>query len=192
MDSTARYFISSNSTAAIGSATQPVYITTNGKVTACTNTLDLIYPVGSIYITVNNIDLTSAQNIVFPGTTWVRIQDAFLLAAGTTYQQVETTGGEASHTLTVDEMPSHFHYPYGETETENDLWCYGLIKLIQDRSGALDFHYDGGTTYQRYGFASNTSWNDLYLRQDTGSTGGGAAHNNMPPYYTVYVWKRVT
>ena len=66
------------------------------------NALD-IYPVGSIYMSVNNTDPST-----FFGGTWQQIKDTFLLSAGDTYQ-AGATGGEAEHTLITDEMPSHNH-----------------------------------------------------------------------------------
>lgn len=72
-----------------------------------------IYPVGSIYMTVTNSD----PNTLFSGTTWVQIEDQFLLSAGSTYTAGDT-GGSASHTHTTGDhtltaaesgMPSHTH-----------------------------------------------------------------------------------
>ena len=65
--------------------------------------VDLIYPVGSIYMSVN-----SASPSDLFGGTWERIQDRFLLASGSTYS-AGSIGGEDSHTLTIDEMPMHSH-----------------------------------------------------------------------------------
>lgn len=72
-----------------------------------------VYPVGSIYMSVTNSD----PNVLFPNTTWVPIEDQFLLSAGSTYTAGDT-GGNATHThttgshkLTAAEsgMPSHGH-----------------------------------------------------------------------------------
>ena len=63
----------------------------------------MVYPVGSIYISVNS---TSPASLF--GGTWEILNDVFLLAAGS-YANAGTFGGEAEHTLTVDEMPSHSH-----------------------------------------------------------------------------------
>lgn len=76
-------------------------------------TIDDIYPVGSIYTSVNS----TYPGTLFAGTTWVQIEDTFLLAAGSTYTAGDT-GGNATHThttgshkLTASEsgMPSHGH-----------------------------------------------------------------------------------
>lgn len=61
--------------------------------------LNLLHPVGSIYISVSS---TSPASLF--GGTWERIKDVFLLAAGDTYA-AGTTGGEAEHTLTVANFP---------------------------------------------------------------------------------------
>jgi hypothetical protein len=65
--------------------------------------LNIIYPVGSIYMSVNNVSPET-----FMGGTWEQIKDTFLLSAGDTYT-AGATGGEATHTLTVEEIPSHTH-----------------------------------------------------------------------------------
>ena len=116
--------------------------------------IDLIYPVGSIYMSVNATD----PGTLFGGT-WTRIKDTFLLSAGDTYTAGDT-GGESAHTLTVNEMPSHNH--------------------------ATDAYYvaaGSGTVTHSW-----LSWGDGIASVQ--NTGGGEAHNNMPPYLAVYVWKR--
>lgn len=122
--------------------------------------INLIYPVGSIYMSVN-----SASPASLFGGTWTQIEDTFLLAAGQTYTAGDT-GGEATHTLSKDEMPSHTHRMYGASD-----------------SGMPD--YFGGSS-ANYGITARTG--SSYDRLEY--VGGGQAHNNMPPYLAVYVWKR--
>ena len=122
------------------------------------NILQSVYPVGSIYMSTAS---TSPAEL-FAGT-WERIKDRFLLAVGDTYT-AGSTGGEAQHTLTVNEIPSHSH-----TIPAQNKW------LSPDGSGE-DMNYS---------VVSNIN------TQACGSTGGGQAHNNMPPYLAVYIWKRV-
>ena len=78
----------------------------NGELQSIGGGIDIstIYPVGSIYMSVNNTNPSS----LFSGTTWEQLKDRFLLGAGDSYS-AGTTGGEATHVLTVDEMPSHSH-----------------------------------------------------------------------------------
>lgn len=115
-----------------------------------------IYPVGSIYLTVNNTN----PSTWITGTTWEQIKDTFLLGAGDTYSG-GATGGEATHTLTVDEIPSHSH-------TFTDYYNISGV----------------GSTGSTGSFQNSTK------SSGTGNTGGGNAHNNMPPYLVVYMWKR--
>lgn len=140
------------------------------------NTLaDLIYPIGSVYISVNN---TSPATLF--GGTWTKINEKFLLSSSTNYPS-GSTGGEATHKLTKSELP-YFEEPVrvaGETE--------------------LNFTSQGGTatgsadmlmhTAQWSKTATNpavTATNRMYVQ----ITGGNQAHNNMPPYMVVNMWYR--
>ncbi len=73
--------------------------------------LDLVYPVGSIYQSVTNVNPSETL-----GGTWEQIQNRFLLAAGSNYA-AGSTGGEAAHTLTTSEMPAHTHTFSGASST---------------------------------------------------------------------------
>lgn len=71
--------------------------------------LDYVHPVGSYYLS----DNTTSPAELFGGT-WEKLSEGtFLMSAGTSYP-VGSTGGEATHVLSVDEMPSHSHN-YGST-----------------------------------------------------------------------------
>ena len=65
--------------------------------------LNIVYPVGSIYWSSNNTN----PGTLFGGT-WTQIKDRFILAAGDYYSN-GATGGAATVTLTVSNMPSHSH-----------------------------------------------------------------------------------
>lgn len=121
-----------------------------------------VYPVGSIYMSINS---TSPATLF--GGTWQRIEDTFLLAAGSTYA-AGATGGEAAHTLTVDQMPSHYH-GIGFATTAGEALGFGLTQT---------------PAFQNRVIVSGNSSN-------TWGNGGNQAHNNMPPYLAVYMWKRV-
>ena len=127
--------------------------------------LDLIYPVGSIYMSVN-----SASPDTLFGGTWVRLEDVFLLAAGAKHA-AGSTGGEESHILTEPEIAPHKHaMAYGpESSASSTGFPYGIAEGSATNSA-------GGR-----GYASNLG---------TFSAGGGQPHNNMPPYLAVYTWKR--
>ena len=151
----------------------PAYFT--GGVTIGSRTLlDLIYPVGSIYMSVNNV---SPQT--FFGGTWELMKNRFLIGAGDTYN-VGAMGGYATHTLTVDELPSHRHDRI--TYAGNGGWFVGdNTALGGNQTGTNVKSYNG------YSDATTTTSAALWA---TNTIGGGAAHNNMPPYIAVYMWKR--
>lgn len=122
--------------------------------------LNLIYPVGSIYMSTANVSPAT-----FLGGTWTQIEDTFLLSAGQTYS-AGATGGEATHTLTVNEMPKHKH-----TNT-----------LRYSNAGNLGGSLAHFVAQTLYGTASNYSVMD--------DAGNDQPHNNMPPYLVVYMWQR--
>ena len=168
---------------------------TSNQVTDLINT---IYPIGSIYMSVNS---TSPQ-ILFGGT-WEQIKDTFLLATGDTYAN-GSTGGEATHTLTENEMPSHTHIQDSHNHTQNahnhtqnphshtigSLARYDISKkggaAVGDGYGNSNNYKTGDTT------ATNkeaTATNNPQTATNK-NAGGGQAHNNMPPYLAVNIWKR--
>ena len=123
--------------------------------------LDNVYPVGSIYMSVNS---TNPKNLF--GGTWEQIQGKFLFGMDSSYP-AGSTGGEITHALTIDEMPGHNHIIY----YPNAGGPYGNANIC--------YPGDSGT---------NMTWCAEMCK--TAPTGGGAAHNNMPPYLSVYIWKR--
>lgn len=123
--------------------------------------LDNVYPVGSIYMSVNS---TNPKNLF--GGTWEQIQGKFLFGMDSSYP-AGSTGGEITHALTIDEMPEHNHIIY----FPNAGGPYGHANI---------------------GYPENSGTKMTWCAEmcKTASTGGGAAHNNMPPYLSVYIWKR--
>ena len=124
--------------------------------------INLIYPVGSFYLSANS---TSPATLF--GGTWQQVKDTFLLTAGDTYT-AGTTGGEETHTLTIQEMPSHDH------------------RCIMDQS----FFAYGGPMESNDGPASGHGYAYPFYYSFTGTKGGSRAHNNMPPYTVIYCWQR--
>lgn len=129
--------------------------------------VDLFYPIGSIYM---STDTTNPQSR-FTGTYWLPIYNRFLLGAGDTYK-AGTMGGEATHTLTRSEIPSHYHDEY----LGND--------------GGSDSAPSGYSGWPNIAYTSNKTW--WATGSKTSAAGGDGAHNNMPPYLAVYMWRRVT
>lgn len=122
--------------------------------------LDNVYPVGSIYMSVNS---TNPKNLF--GGTWEQIQGRFLFGMNNDYP-AGSTGGEATHKLTQGEMPKHNHVIYYPNAGGPDT------------GAAIGFPEAG---------SKNTWWAVACM---TGQTGDNEAHNNMPPYLSVYIWKR--
>lgn len=153
--------------------------------------LDTIYPIGSIYMSINDINPK-----VYYGGEWERIEDKFLLACGTKHPN-GSTGGEEKHTLTKDEMPSHTHTQnnhnhdfgpdstYKVPRTHNDNWGYSSPMNITHTSGSNYWVY---STSNRDGIAEIS--NTASTTATNQNAGGGQAHNNMPPFLAVYMWVR--
>ena len=109
------------------------------------------------------------------------------------------TGGEATHTLAEAEMPAHKHYATDEDPASPGgnffvSWGYDGAK---DWSGVRvttkTWGSASGYTKEQWGEKGPDMDNQLFAYQadrTTSSTGGGAAHNNMPPYIVAYCWKR--
>lgn len=144
--------------------------------TAGTNfVLDNVYPIGSIYMNVNSTN----PGTLFGGT-WEQIQGRFLLGMSSSYP-AGSQGGEASHTLTTAEMPIHGHNP------ANEPGYYGFITNSQKAFTIGDMGSQSGSG-RYYPYASAAF--DISRNTMTGTTGGGNPHNNMPPYLSIYIWKR--
>ena len=127
--------------------------------------LDNVYPVGSIYMSVNSTN----PGTLFGGT-WERIMERFLFGCGDERYPAGHAGGEEQHLLTVEEMPSHNHaMPYlPNSSADGTGFSYGIAAGCATDS-------EGGRGYPNLG---------------TFSSGSGWTHNNMPPYLCVYIWKR--
>lgn len=135
-----------------------------------------VYPVGAIYMSVNSTN----PGLLFGGT-WVEIQGRFLFGRDGSHA-AGSTGGEASHTLTVNEMPQHSH-PYAELPDggETYSWSWGS-------------HHRTNVYAQTLIAAGTPGSNNLVTQQGSAHTtqnrGASKPHNNMPPYLAVYIWKR--
>lgn len=127
--------------------------------------IDIVYPIGSIYMSVNAADPAT----LFSGTSWEKLEGRFLLGSNSTYKP-GSTGGEATHTLTQNEMPKHTHPMYSYNPGGDGTWT------PDEGSYLVDSVTDNKTTW--------------WARLAMGYAGGDAAHNNMPPYLVVNMWKR--
>lgn len=109
------------------------------------------------------LDTEEKVKTIYGGTSWTKIEGRFLLGQSDNYA-INSVGGEEKHTLTTSEMPPHNH----------------IAPVI-----------GGQTSGQTSGSWTARSVSDLTnANVNTKNAGGGAAHNNMPPYKTVYIWER--
>lgn len=133
-----------------------------------------IYPVNSIYISYSH----TYPGDLFGGT-WERIENTFLWCLDAN-GEIGQTGGETTHTLTVDEMPSHEGHLYAN-ET---AWVpNGPDSYYMDTT-----HNNG--LLQKYNNRPYiiVAGNELIIKGF--NRGGSQPHNNMPPYIQVSAWRR--
>lgn len=124
------------------------------------------WPIGSIYMTVSN---TSPESLF--GGTWERISERFLLGASSSYP-AGSTGGESAHTLTQSELPNY------------SLSVANGSNVIRSKTGSSA---DAYVQTQSSGWGI-PNWESKTVTVASG--GSGKAHNNMPPYLSVWIWKR--
>ena len=146
-----------------------------------------IYPVGAVYISMNS---TSPATLF--GGTWTQITDRFLLAVGSTYTTANSTGGSSTMTITRANLP------------RVSITTTSAGKKTFDLDGVKGFTYKSGGTANKWGFDYGT--HEMYEKKSYGSSEETAsdhthsfnlngnvtqtATNNMPPYLTVYMWRR--
>ena len=125
------------------------------------NAINNLFPIGFI-ISVDNEDFDPNT---YWGGTWERLKGKFIIGVDENDDDLNASGkigGEKTHTLTLNEIPSHNHEFDGAGNTE---WGLGDVTFNANMSGA-----------------NQGRW------KQTSYAGGGQAHNNMPPYYTAYQW----
>ena len=168
------------------------------------DTASKLYPVGSVYISFNSAD----PSTLFGGT-WQRLKDTFLLANGDSYAP-NTTGGSATKTIGVNNLPSHTHSCStvgNHTHTRGSMnitgWhdsgdsegVSGGAFTISYRPSTFNARMQGGSQNTVVNFDASRSWSGSTSAngQHThtiGNTGSGLPLNIMPPYTTVYAWRR--
>ena len=129
-----------------------------------------MYPIGSYYMT----ESATTPASIFGGE-WVRVSEKFLFGANGN-GDTGSEGGEWVHTLTIQEMPEHRHDTIGGLSWSQTLYAMDVL----------------GNTEGGMGVKSNTDNPSARYRSkmETNVIGGNAAHNNMPPYRKVNIWRR--
>ena len=138
--------------------------------------LNLIYPVGII------VDFGTEGKDFNPNTTWApqkwkKLEDGRVTIASNTTYPIGTTGGEAYHYLTGNEMPPHGHSAGKAYNFRLDNT--GIVKSSIDKYSEQFLHID----------QTSTSASEFI---QTNNVGGGASHNNMQPYMAVNRWMRIS
>lgn len=130
------------------------------------NLLEMMFPVGSTYVTQTATNPANEEILGFG--TWERVKGRVLIGIDendTDLDLAGKTGGEKTHVLTIQEIPSHSH----------------------------QYAMEGGTGTGDMDRISTLSYGDSRWYSNTSPRGGSQAHNNMPPYRVVgYVWIRTT
>jgi len=135
--------------------------TISGLQTTINGQFNKFFPIGSLYVTGD--DTFNPNTAEGWQGTWAKIKGRFILGSSDDYE-VNSVGGEATHTLTINEIPAHTH-----KSNNKDFATYG-------GDGTFNVATSGGS--------------DWALQEETASTGGGQAHNNMPPYEVKHIWER--
>lgn len=132
--------------------------------------IDVIYPVGSIYMSVNSSDPSS----LFPDTTWQKIENRFLLGSGSSYTSGNTGGSKDAIVVSHNHQAgSNTHFVYNNGK---DLRMSG--GNVAPASGTHHFVYTDETNA------------NITEATTTASTGSSGTDKNMPPYLVVNIWKR--
>ena len=132
--------------------------------------IDIIYPIGCVYISFNAVN----PSTLYIGTEWEQIKGKFLLAVDDEDADISVSaveGGEKEHLLIESEIPSHAHNRTGHNATYGNEGQGGIypVKFAEDKKP----NWPGSINLES-------------------KVGGDKAHNNMPPYVTVYMWRRVS
>lgn len=133
------------------------------------------YPIGSIYLSINDTNPSK-----WFGGTWEQIAKGRTLVGvdtnDTDFNTVKKTGGEKTHTLTVDEMPSHNHL-FDRTSSGTGWTDYAIVDSAVSVNNQWGVHFEIASGY----YASNARMTE---------TGGSKSHNNLQPYFACYIWCR--
>ncbi len=167
---------------------------------------DIIYPVGSIYMSVNS---TSPATLF--GGTWVRWGNGRIPVgvdtSNSSFSTVEKTGGSStssytprgtvgSHTLTVSQIPSHKH---SVSVTKSGSHSHSVYTMGKGKNDGTAMRL--GTSANTDGSISTASGGEHTHTISESSIGGGSGHNHtftgtassistLQPYITCYMWKR--
>lgn len=162
--------------------------------------LQAVYPIGSIYMSMTETD----PKVLFGFGTWEQVKGRFLVGAASSLKAGDI-GGEATVTLTKEQIPTHTH-TRGTMEIYGALTerpCSTSAEILNSKAdGAFKSTMKGdtiqwGVTVVTEGKSSHKNNLHEFIASrnwtgETSSVGSGEEHNNLPPYLVVYIWKRVS
>lgn len=142
---------------------------------------DMIYPVGSIYLSLANTN----PSVLFGGV-WESIAKGRTLVgvdeSQSEFNIVKKEGGEKTHKLSIAEMPNHTHDIYQDNGSgRKDIPVYGQYSDLNN-VGFMNFRYTCNYEYTQGGQGK-------FYNTDNG---GNQSHNNLQPYLTCYIWTRIS
>ena len=153
--------------------------------TDCTDTLKKVYPVGSIYMST----VSTNPATLFGFGTWEAMPAGRVLLAqgksswGTTYN-AGSTGGEATHQLTVGELAAHSHTASSNTTGEHN---HGINARAHNGADTAISYFESANSDRTY-YTNNAGGHSHTITVN--NTGSNTAHNNLQPYYACYIWRR--
>ena len=157
-------------------------LSVSGSITAGgMNIVQNAYPVGSVYINATN---AANPNTLLGFGTWVRFGQGRMLISedggNSRWNSAEETGGSETITLTTSQIPSHSHFTLNSGNGfPNQVSSNGALTKTTNSNGGA-----GNNDYVSFGVSAQAN------QSPSSDTGGGNSHDNMPPYITVYMWKR--
>jgi len=148
--------------------------------TTTANFLNILYPIGCIILTLSSVNPGS----YIYGTGWDQVSQGLFLAGvgnGVDKNGVGLTVGEENaasnfnvgeyvHTLQVNELPPHTHD----------------FQIRLQNTGSTSSYQNGPQAAPAMRLDTLTTYTTL------ANANGGNFHNNVPPFYGVYVWKRIS
>lgn len=141
--------------------------------------LNTIYPIGSLYTSFNSANPSSII-----GGTWTQIKDCFLMAAGSTYA-IDTSGGSSTHTHDYGlQYGAYYRSVSLENNTNAGALVYDADNNITVSPGISSESY---TAPINNNAASTTKETSMTHQRTIGNT---SYTSNLPPYQTIYMWKR--